>query len=242
MKTKGLTARQRSQRRRRSRGATMFLVTLIMTLLTAMGIFASRAAGLTELGTGYDRLNEQTHYVLQHGMALATKEVGRAPEAYANRSTGNTVLSGQCFANNGQSGVSYPCAKFNLDSLTASMPAAQKAGNVAVIPPLSMPPVVNQDPGLNIPGSLGPAPLYPRMYLELSDIGPVGRPPAGTSVGKPEGPPFQYLQASFTAWGQVGPYPLGGPTNVCSDPEKGAALLAARESGRVFVVFGPVPK
>lgn len=239
--------RQRAQRRRQ-RGAAAFIVTLVMTLLTAMGIFAAKAAGMTELAAGYERQNEQTHYLLQHGMALALQQVARNSNQYGKFDPNSGTVMKQA-PSDCPSSVKYPlsgyvCAKFDTDLLSQAITTAQQQGGKPVVPYLSLPqlPALSANPSQNVPGSLGHAALYPRMFLEFGDVGPVGRPLSGTAVAG-QGAQFRYYQGSLMSWAQIGPYPnisAGGPTAACTAEEQGMAVVAARESGRGFVVFGPV--
>lgn len=238
----------RARRRSRRRGATMFVVTLVMALLTGMGVFAGRAAGLTERASGYDRLNEQTHYLLQHGVGLVMGEIARSPESYSDPTA--PQMKQACFSGQWTVGalpvnVSYPCVKFNTDSLAGSLTAAQSAGGKPIVPPVSPALLENggvpngsEPPTVMTPGSLGPTPLNSRIFVEFSDFNRIGRPPAGTAVGG-SGTKFTYLLGTLSAWAQIGPYTPNG--NVCGVTEQNNALITARETGRSYVVVGPLP-
>ncbi len=65
-----VTAARRS--RRSERGASVFIVLLVITLLTAIGIFSARSASLVDQAAGYDRQLVQTQYVPE----LAGRAVG----------------------------------------------------------------------------------------------------------------------------------------------------------------------
>ena len=45
------------------RGAAVFVVVLVLTLLSALGLFAVRSATSTNLSAGYSRQMTQTHYM-----------------------------------------------------------------------------------------------------------------------------------------------------------------------------------
>src|SRR5262245_14186624 len=68
-------ARNRALRRTNERGAAIFVVILVMTMLTAIGVFAIRAASLAEAASGYDRQNTQNHYVGEYGLFGAVTEL-----------------------------------------------------------------------------------------------------------------------------------------------------------------------
>jgi len=227
-------------RARQQRGAAIFVVTLVIALLSAMGIFAARAASLTEAAAGYERLSNQTHYVMEHGMLLTASEVGRNPAPYLQQA----MLGSTCYSNTDLStGVpqTYPCAKFMVEKIASDVASAQTSGATPSSPLVAAAtgPNAGEDPGANVPGSLGPTALNPRFYVEMTDIGPTGRPPAGSTVAGP-GVQFSYLQVTLNGWGQVGPN-LNGSTT-CGATERNAALVTARELGRAHILIGPVPK
>ena len=58
------------------RGAAIFIVVAVLTLLSAIGIFAARAATLAEQASGYDRQNTQNHYVSEYALMAAATELG----------------------------------------------------------------------------------------------------------------------------------------------------------------------
>jgi hypothetical protein len=229
----------RSFRRRRQRGATVFIVTMVMALLTGMGIFASRAAGLTELAAGFDRSSEQTHYVLEHGVLVALHDVGRSPQATIQ------LAKEQCYGGlffPSIAGYTYTCKKYLQSSLERSVSEAQ--ANAAVKVPIFSPAVVpgtttpsTTDPTANRPGSLGPVALNTALAVELTDLNNVQRPVAGSSVGS-SGPSLKYVNATMGAWGQVSPYLAD--TGTCGVAGGQNAISASREVGRAYVIIGPL--
>ena len=57
------------------RGAAVFVVVMVLTMLTAIGVFAIRAASMANLSSGYDRQNTQNHYVGEYGLLSAVAEL-----------------------------------------------------------------------------------------------------------------------------------------------------------------------
>ena len=234
-------------RRRNARGATVFLVVLAMTLLTMMGIFAARAASLSELIVGYERSNQQTRYVLEAGVTMAAAQISAQPDlavkfARSASNGTNVCYGGSWFPT--IPGYTYACLPFNELSIANGSAASQtSAGIKTPAPPFA--PVTDASGGLpdlnnadnNTPGSLGPAPVVPRFYAELTDIGPTGRPVAGMNAAPVGGAKFVYYQGTIGAWGQVGPWMQA---NTCTPDDQTKALTTARETGRGYVVFGPV--
>jgi hypothetical protein len=90
------------------------------------------------------------------------------------------------------------------------------------------------DGGALVPGSLGPAALDGDFVVEMTDLGPVGVPVAGSDQGG-TGPNLHYMQVTLTATGQVRP---SASTAACDEK---SAIVAGNESSRAFVVIGPMP-
>lgn len=208
---------------------------MVMVLLTAMGIFAARAAALTQQASGYDRLSEQTHYVMEHGMHLATAEIARGTDAYLRPVTQNASADAACFGNIGlvSGGNGYKCEKFTFSQLASATTLAQRAKGFPEVAPLS--PASSNDIATATPGSLGHALLSPRFYVEMTDIGPASRRLPGFSAGGTR-EQFDFVQVTLGGWGQVSPY-ISGTT--CTETDERSSYLAARETGRAQVVIGP---
>lgn len=72
-------------RRQQERGAAVFIVVMVVTLLTAVGVFAIRSASLVDVASGYNRQSLQTEYVADYGVLLAAHELStQAASAYTN--------------------------------------------------------------------------------------------------------------------------------------------------------------
>ncbi len=66
------------------RGAALFVVVMVITLLTAVGIFAARSTSLVDAATGYGRQAAQTLALADYGTRLVASELGqgRAPRVF----------------------------------------------------------------------------------------------------------------------------------------------------------------
>ena len=62
---------------RSERGAAVFIVVMVLTLLTAVGIFAVRSASLADMAAGYDREGSQAALVAQYGITATTANLAR---------------------------------------------------------------------------------------------------------------------------------------------------------------------
>ena len=58
------------------RGAALFVVVMVITLLTAVGIFAARSTSLVDAATGYGRQAAQTLALADYGAKLVASELG----------------------------------------------------------------------------------------------------------------------------------------------------------------------
>ena len=67
-----VAARARSDQR----GAAVFIVVMVLTLLTAVGIFAVRSAAMADAAAGYDREGAQAALIAQYGITATTAFMG----------------------------------------------------------------------------------------------------------------------------------------------------------------------
>lgn len=62
----------RWRQRRRQRGAAVFVIVLVITLLSALGIWASRSAMMVDVATGHSRQALQVQYLADMGLQSTT--------------------------------------------------------------------------------------------------------------------------------------------------------------------------
>lgn len=91
---------------------------MVVTLLTAVGVFAIRSASLVDVASGYNRQSLQTEYVTDYGVLLAAHELStQAASAYTNVAQSG---SDDCLATNdvNTSAVGQPfCYAFQSEEL-----------------------------------------------------------------------------------------------------------------------------
>jgi Tfp pilus assembly protein PilX len=73
-----------SQPRAQERGAAIFIVVMVIALLTAVGLFAARAASLTDVAAGFDRQSLQALALAEYAGKAATAQIGSTPSGYVN--------------------------------------------------------------------------------------------------------------------------------------------------------------
>jgi hypothetical protein len=71
---------QRSRRRRRQGGAAVFLVVMVLTIVSAIGVFSMRAASRADLATGYSRQSVQATLVSEYAARAAASYLATNPE------------------------------------------------------------------------------------------------------------------------------------------------------------------
>jgi hypothetical protein len=204
--------------RNQERGVAIFIVVMVLTMLSAIGVFAMRAASMATLTSGYDRQSTQNQLAGDYGMLAAATELG---SSRVNGQYGEMMRtkSDVCFANRGRSsdgGAYVPClhlTEANIQQNVAVPIFAPASGSLAA------PPVV--------PGSLGPAGLAGAFDVEITDPGPVGLPVKGANLGNSN---LKYKQVTLTSTGQVRPTGDGGS----------ACVAAGNISGRAYIVIGPI--
>jgi hypothetical protein len=223
-----MVAARRPPPRRRAdeRGAAIFVVVLVLTMLTGIGVFAMRAASLAESASGFDSQSTQNHYVGEYGLFGAVTELSSLRRDYYWKK----LRSGteQCLATRGivSTNGNIPCTPIQTNEVQGAV-TANFNGRLLFEP-------ATTSSGTVTPGSLGPAGLDGDFRVEMSDPGPVGMPVAGTQQGGSTAF-FRYQQVTLTSVGQV--RPAGNP-GVCVTSTAG---VAGNETGRAFVVVGPLP-
>ncbi len=130
------------------RGASLFIVLMVMMILTAVGTFAASNARFETQTAGFERQRTVTHEVTSFGAYAAMNELGTNAEAYSNlvKKSGNDdpTKREKCTANAGlgSSTSPFPCYHLYLKDMENR---TSFAGGL-ISPP---------DPATSKPGSLG---------------------------------------------------------------------------------------
>src|SRR5882724_2064680 len=69
-------ARPAQARLQGQRGAAVFIVVMVLTLLTAVGIFAVRSASLADTAAGFDREGAQASLIAEYGVSATSAYMG----------------------------------------------------------------------------------------------------------------------------------------------------------------------
>ena len=73
------TEHRRPSARQGQRGAAVFIVVMVITLLTAVGLFAVRSASLADLAAGYDREGAQAALVAEYAITASAAYLANDP-------------------------------------------------------------------------------------------------------------------------------------------------------------------
>lgn len=204
----------------------MFIVTMMMTVLATVGLFALAAASTEVKTAGNERQSTQTHYLAEYGIiAMAHNADGPHSTAYLIRMTQNQVCQSLPIPPNAAmpsvlDPASLSCGLFDMVDF-------QTTGNWL------MPPTVTYtgapySTSVTTPGSLGPVPTTPGFAVELTDSNTAMAP--GNSLGSNS--PVKFVMVTATAIG-------------VTLPSFGAAASYANEGieiQRARIVAGPLPQ
>lgn len=200
------------------RGAAIFIVVMVITMLTAIGAFSVRAASLSQLASGYVRQGTQNQHTSEYGLLAVVTEMNSVrKDLYRNR-----MLSQPdpfCYAT--RHAANKACYKFQGQDIQVNVTA-----------PLFEYATAGED-GTVVPGSLGPLPMMPLFAVEMFDPGPVSRPTPGSDVGGTSGTKTRYEQVTLLSTGRVqtGVTTLG----TCSDE-----AVAGTATTKAFLIIGPI--
>lgn len=106
-----VNGRLRPAPREAQRGAAVFIVVMVLSLVTALGIFAVRSASLAATAAGYDREAAQTSLLAQHATSAVAAYLS-GPGAFALDHMNQSAV--KCASTNG---ANTYCSTFALSDL-----------------------------------------------------------------------------------------------------------------------------
>ena len=133
--------------RRAEKGAALFVVVMVITLLTAVGLFAARTTSLVDAATGYARQQAQSTALAGYGAQIVASELGegRAQLVFQLMNQPNQYCL--TYGDQSTSPQRQPCYAYDYNQLEARVKQNTGTYNVIEYP---------DDTGLH-DGSLGPA-------------------------------------------------------------------------------------
>jgi hypothetical protein len=215
-------ALKRRLARKSERGTAVVIVTMVMTLVTAIGLLAVRNASVIDQAVGYSRQSSQTAALAEFGTTATIAEFG-ANKAAALVNQMDTAPE-TCVAN--RDAPNATCYRLFKEDLEASTLTASSE-------PLLVSTVAGSETG-----SFGPtSSSFGDVFVEITEKGPTGRPVAGSDIGG-TGVQLKYARVTLTTTGQVRPLaPTGVDDDTCN---AGIAAVASKKVMRARVVVGPI--
>lgn len=216
--------RVRRRARKRERGATMFVVMMVLMILSALGTFAVSNAHFEVQSAGYDRQRNAALELSGFGAFSVAQELATSPRDYLQMVTKGGEL---CKANSGLAITGAPCYHIypkdveNRLSLTAEK---------LVVPPI---------PASGTPGSFGITTTNGGFVTEITDSYKVSRPIPGFQDDTQAPVGVDFIDFTVTSTGVVF---RDDNLNGTVDWALGEGLNALFVTGRAHVVVGPITK
>jgi Tfp pilus assembly protein PilX len=182
------------RRRQGERGAALFIVMMVVVLLSAVGVYAVRAASLLEMASGYERKAAQALYIGEFGMRVVAGDIAGKEDDYKKRITDGGT---HCEANKNlvlPAGNNKPCYWVDQQEMSSRVTNYSTALNLS---------------DANVQGLLGrvirqsqSSTATADFRVEITDIGPAPKLKEGTDIASDN---FKHRQVTFTTIGQIRP-------------------------------------
>jgi hypothetical protein len=207
------------------RGATLFVVVLVITLLTGVGLYTVHSAGLVAQASGNGRQALQTEHLAQLGALATMSKLVQTPGALTGAQLEARVdpaNAEDCSSTRGvitsDTGVPF-CLELNSDSPT-DFPLANDAALF----------------GQNSFGMAIDEPITGKFQTETTEVDKAG-PVAGSSVGSASsGPRTVYYQAKITSVAQL--LPSGAIQDAAC--VENMMQVTGQHITRAHVIVGPI--
>jgi hypothetical protein len=208
------------------RGAALFIVVLIVTLLTAIGVFAAHATGMSQSASGYSRRSASAFYLGEFAMNLVSADMAGKEQAYLQ-----LALTGQndCRATAGvvpPTGGVIACRAIEMAEITKTLDSTITGdADGAVFGALSRPDIPAEQA---IKGS---------FRVEMTDLGPGLSAQAGMALNGPS--QTNVWQVAYTTTARVLPYSTG--TTDCNEDTSRASETQSLRGYVAFTTLGTPP-
>ncbi len=218
-----LATYRRARARADERGSTLFIVVMVITLMTAVGLYSMRAASLAEQAVGFNRLGVQTTYVTEFAARSVMAEmVGKEQHYYQFISR----ASDDCRATSELAAILDPerptCYKLLSEEIWNRTNEAFPGNFGSAATPTLF-------------GEMSRANSKGAFVVELTDLARAGNPIAGEDVAADH---FKYMQVVVTATGQV--RPAGDPEEDDGTCNEAFSTTSGLQTLRAQITFGPV--
>lgn len=219
--------RRTLHRRHKKRGGVLFIVAMTLAVLASLGIYALRATATEVALSGNARQATQTHYLAEYATLGAANHMS-ATNAMLYLTMMQNNPDAKCTSLYGvptsASLVSRACRR--VGAYRSTDVNRGEIGSSWAVEPLASYGGTHANPG-----SLGPMPVEPDFFVEVTDPGPAPQPPGfGRNSNST---PLCYRQFTVTAVGMTHPKVTSNPT-----AQYGGMGM---ETARSRLVAGPAP-
>jgi hypothetical protein len=200
----------RLRKRREERGAAVFMVVMVLTLVSAIGVFSMRSASLVDLASGFNRQNVQAGFMAEYAARAAATYLGDNEGLIEKK-----VRVPGCAPALLAADINAPCLVLKTALLAQAFAASA--------------PVAFEDdlPGLlSLPGE--PTSVEAEFVTELVEPGPAN---VLSSPGFTTG---EFKQVTLTSIARVYPTDDSPGSGVCSPGSRGAV---SQQTVRAHVVI-----
>jgi hypothetical protein len=211
-----VTGLKRGRSRGAERGTALFVVVLVITLLTGVGIYAVHTSALVDRAAGQSNQAAQAAYASELSTLVAVAHLSTI-EGGVRAKEAERALD-ECAGNDGINllEVRKPaCLKLNQSDLTSQTGA----------------PVMDSD---SLSAGDAEAPLSFRYEIEGTDMSSPNRPMPGMDLGA--NAKLGFRKFALTSMTHV--FPDGGGANVCAG---GVAPITGQHQIRAHLIVGPIP-
>ncbi len=218
-----LAAKLRARRRRTGSGAAMFVVAMTLTVLASVGVYALAAASNEVRTSGNERQNTQTHYLSEYGVIGTNHEI-IASKAQFYLGLMMRTPDTSCVSLPGVPSSAAPITRACRRLGSSELGQAWTQQNAQIFVPYggTVPYQASQGPG-----SLGPTPMNPDFFVELTDPNK-----AADAKRYAKDLSFCFIRVTATSTGITQPLIPGQPTAVYAN--EGVEVQRAR------IVAGPI--
>lgn len=215
----------RIRRRARQRGAALFVIALVISLLMGIGVYAARSASLSTQASGYGRQVVQTHYVTDYSMMFAIDKLsGNTAAAYVKQALKATdTCDAQALP--GAEMATRSCYKLRYSDVAQELNQGC-SGQFQACPGTACVPIIPPDLVSRIPGSLGLGNVEADFNVEMTDVSQ-GYQATGMARNRSNQIPWsQYV--TITSTGQVRITNTGGNPGLDSTSSESASTERVR--------------
>jgi len=202
----------RALRRRRERGATVFVVVLVIAMLTGIGLFAAQAGSIATSTSGATRVKTQSRYFAESAMTTVMAKLSRDLQAHVDFMARQN--SKECLGQ--QDDPFYPqCSRFGRTYLEHELGLKLYEG-------------YDQPKGIH--GTLGRAAGEADLLVELSDLHRLDRPVPGFDATSAGAVDVHFMSLMLHGTGRIR----------LASPSGGAQTTLSATTYRAELVIGPL--